>query len=164
MFKQSRVIRKDAISVDYFYKNTKDRFKITLCNDSVNLNRIIKDQNMHRPGLALAGFVDLFTHSRVQIFGNTEVKYLNNLSLEERYKALENIFKFEIPCLIITNNNKAPEGLLSCATKFNIPVFSSPYLTTKLAYLVSDFLDDQFSPQVTLHGSLEEKIDRLKNH
>ncbi len=153
MFKQSRVIRKDTISVEYFYKYTKDRFKITLCNDSINLNRIIKDQNMHRPGLALAGFVDLFTHSRVQIFGNTEVKYLNNLSLEDRIKALENIFKFEIPCLIITNNNKSPEGLLDCATKHNIPVFSSPYLTTKLAYLVSDFLDDQFSPQVTIHGA-----------
>lgn len=153
MFKQSRVIRKDTISVEYFYKNTKDRFKITLCNDSVNLNRIIKDQNIHRPGLALAGFVDLFTHSRIQIFGNTEVKYLNNLSIDERFKALENIFKFDIPCVIITNNNKAPEGLLECASNFHIPVFSSPYLTTKLAYLISDFLDDQFSPQVTLHGS-----------
>ncbi len=153
MFKQSKVIRKENITVEYFYKNIKDRFKITLCNDSVNLNRIIKDQNMHRPGLALAGFVDLFSHSRVQIFGNTEIKYLNQLTYEDRIKSLETIFKFDIPCIIITNNNKAPEGFLDCATKFEIPVFSSPYLTTKLAYLVSDFLDDQFSPQITLHGA-----------
>jgi HPr kinase/phosphorylase len=153
MFKHAKVKRNDKISVDFFYKNTKDRFKIKLCNESVSLDRIIKDQNMHRPGLALAGFVDLFTHSRVQIFGNTEVKYLNNLPYDERIKALENIFKFDIPCLIITNDNKAPEGLLECATKYQIPVFSSPYLTTKLAYLVSDFLDDQFSPQISIHGA-----------
>jgi HPr kinase/phosphorylase len=33
-------------------------------------------------------------------------------------------------------------------------VFGSPFSTTKLIYLVSDFLDDQFAPRISIHGSL----------
>ncbi|MFH0733890.1 MAG: HPr(Ser) kinase/phosphatase [bacterium] len=153
---QTNIVRKENITVEYFYKNIKDKFKLSFKNEEVSLNRLITDQNMHRPGLALAGFVELFTHSRVQIFGNTEVKYLNNLSEEERINSLEKIFKFTIPCVIITNNNKVPDKVIETATKYKIPVFTSPYLTTKLAYLISDFLDDQFSPQVTVHGSFAD--------
>ncbi len=153
---QTNIVRKENITVEYFYKSIKDKFKLSFKNEEVSLNRLITDQNMHRPGLALAGFVELFTHSRVQIFGNTEVKYLNNLSEDERIKSLEKIFKFNIPCVIITNNNKVPNNVIETATKYDIPVFTSPYLTTKLAYLVSDFLDDQFSPQVTVHGAFAD--------
>lgn len=150
---QTNIIRREHISVKFFYKSIKDKFKLTLKNPEVTLNRVIRDQNIHRPGLALAGFVELFTHSRVQLFGNTEVKYLNNLSIEDRLKSLDTIFRFEIPCVIIANNNKVPEGVVETATKYDIPVFTTPYLTTNLAYLVSDFLDDQFSPQISVHGS-----------
>ncbi|CAG1022883.1 partial HPr kinase/phosphorylase, partial [Methylococcales bacterium] len=34
-----------------------------------------------------------------------------------------------------------------------IAVFMTPLETTKFAYFINDFLDDQFSPQIALHGS-----------
>ena len=43
--------------------------------------------------------------------------------------------------------------MLSLANQYEVPIFVSPYETTKLAYLVSDFLDDQFSPRLSIHGS-----------
>jgi HPr kinase/phosphorylase len=36
-----------------------------------------------RPGLALAGYVDLFTHKRVQVLGNTECQYLEHLTEDQ---------------------------------------------------------------------------------
>ncbi len=62
-----------------FIKSTKERFDIELLNKEVSLNRPIVEQNLHRPGLALAGFVDLFSYKRVQICGNTEIHYLKKL-------------------------------------------------------------------------------------
>ena len=108
---------------------------------------------MHRPGLPLAGFLDLFSFNRVQIFGNTEMSYLRNLLKEERIISLERIFKYNIPCLVITDNNKPTEELIELADNHNIPVFGSKYSTTKLTYLLSDFLDDQFAPRLSIHGS-----------
>jgi HPr kinase/phosphorylase len=109
---------------------------------------------LHRPGLALAGFIELFTFDRVQILGNTEIKYLNSLSEEARREALLRFFQFEIPCLIVTNSNALPVQLLQLADSRKVCIFSSPLSTTELTHLLSDYLDHKFAPAMTLHGSL----------
>lgn len=150
---EKNITKKESITVEFFYNNIKDRFKINLLNDKVGFDRLIKDQNLHRPGLPLAGFLELFSFSRVQVFGNTEMRYLMNLSIDKRKTALENIFKFNIPCLIVTNSNKPTTEMIELANKYQVPIFGSDYTTTKLIYLVTDFLDDQFSPRLSIHGS-----------
>ncbi|MGK9475910.1 HPr(Ser) kinase/phosphatase [Melioribacter sp. OK-6-Me] len=148
------ISRKEYITVDFFFKKTKEKFKLRLLNERVGFERKIKDQNLHRPGLPLAGFLDLFAYSRIQVFGNTEMSYLHSLSKEERRNSLNRIFKFEIPCIIITNSNLPSPEMIELANEFNIPIFGSDYTTTKLIYLLGDFLDDQFAPRITVHGSL----------
>lgn len=150
---KKNISKKESITVDFFYNAIKDKFKIKLLNERISLDRLILDQNLHRPGLPLAGFLTLFSFNRIQVFGNTEMKYLENLSKEERRKSLERIFQFNIPCLIVTDDNHPPTEMMELANKHGIPVFGSSYSTTKLSYLVSDFLDDQFSPRLSIHGS-----------
>jgi len=142
-----------SINVDFFYKNAKSKFQLTLHSDESGFDRKIKDQNVHRPGLALAGFVELFSFERVQIFGNTEMTYLNNLSSESRQKALKRLFDFMVPCVILTDGNQPFPEMIDLSIKSHVPLFSSPLLTTKLTYLISDFLDDQFAPRASVHGS-----------
>ncbi|MCE1187736.1 MAG: HPr(Ser) kinase/phosphatase [Ignavibacteria bacterium] len=141
------------INVRHFYENVSGRFKIRLLSDESGFDRLIKDQNLHRPGLALAGFVDLFSYARVQIFGNTEMRYLLHLDDEAREAVLHRIFKFDLPCIILTDNNEPVPGMIELANFYHIPVFGSQYSTTKLVYLIGDFLDDQFSVRCSLHGS-----------
>lgn len=150
---EKNIFKKNNISVDFFYKSTKDKFFLELLTPKVSLDKLITEQNLHRPGLALAGFVESFTYKRVQIYGNTEVKYLKKLSKKERESTLEKIFSFDIPCIVFTNDNFPSPDILKIANKHKIPVFKSPFTTTKLSYLISDFLDDQFAPRITLHGS-----------
>lgn len=144
---------KEFITLEFFSKNIQKLFDIKLISESPDLTKKIYDQNLHRPGLALAGFVDLFAYKRVQVFGNTEMRYLEHLTEEEQRKSLKTIFKFEIPCIILSNNNKPTKVLSELADKHHVPLFSSQYTTTKLNYLISDFLDDQFAERITLHGS-----------
>jgi HPr kinase/phosphorylase len=147
-------IKKESISVEYFYHACKDRFKLSKLSDGdLGLDKIIKDRNIHRPGLALAGYTGLFTFQRVQILGNTEVRYLKHLNKKERTKVLKKFFSFDIPCVCLTFNNVPTDEFMDFARKKGIPVFISPFPTTKFAYFISDFLDDQFSPQIALHGS-----------
>ena len=150
---EKSITRKDSITVEFFYENTERLFDLKLLTDSRELSRKIYDQNLHRPGLALAGFVDLFPYKRVQLLGNTELKYFYNLSDDEQRKSLLKIFKFEIPCIILSNNNSPTPILLELAEEYNIPLLISHYTTTKLIYFISDFLDDQFAERITIHGS-----------
>ena len=150
---EKNISKKENITIEFFYKETKDRFKLKLLNEKVGFERLIKEQNLHRPGLPLAGFMDLFSYNRIQVFGNTEMSYLRNLTAKDRRNALSRIFKYDIPCLIITDSNKPSEQMLELANEHKIPVFGSIYSTTKISYLISDFLDDQFAPRLSIHGS-----------
>lgn len=151
---EKSIFRKESIDVKFFYQNTADRFQLSLLSNESGFDRKITEQNLHRPGLALAGFVELFSYSRIQVFGNTEMKYLANLTVNERREAIERIFRFEIPCIILTNGNPPFPEMLELSDSYNVPIFGSEYTTTKCVYLLSDFLDDQFAPRVSLHGSL----------
>jgi HPr kinase/phosphorylase len=149
-----REVKKESITVEYFYNVCKERFKLSkLSVGDIGLDRIIKDRNIHRPGLPLAGYTELFTYARVQIVGNTEMRYLQHLSKTERTKSLKKFFSFDIPCICITFNNKPSKEFMELAHKNKIPVFITPLPTTNFAYFISDFLDDQFSPQIAIHGS-----------
>ena len=150
---QNAVTRKENINIGFLYKNAKTICKLKLLTEKNDFDKKIVDQNLHRPGLALAGFVDLFSYTRIQVFGNTEMRYLEQLSDEKKRESLERIFAFNIPCIILTDDNQPFPQLLEKANQNNVPLFNTSFSTTKLVYLLSDFLDDQFAPRLTLHGS-----------
>jgi HPr kinase/phosphorylase len=145
--------RKSSISVGYLFEVTAERFRLRRMNGEVGLENEISDKNLHRPGLALAGYVDLFTFSRVQIIGNTESRFLNSLEPNRREAAFRRLLEFKIPCIVLTDNNVLPEELLQAATARGIPILGTPFETTKISYFLADFLDDQFASQLVVHGS-----------
>ena len=142
------------LQIGTFLEEVRERLSLTLVNADGGFSREITQKDLHRPGLALAGFIELFTYDRVQIIGNTEIKYLNSLSEEARRQALLRFFQFEIPCLIVTNSNPLPEQLPRLADARGICIFSSPLSTTELTHLLSDYLDHKFAPAMTVHASL----------
>src|SRR5699024_12312889 len=107
-----------------------------------------------RPGLALAGFVKLFTYQRLQIIGNTETRYLKSLSTDEQCEAFSNLLQFDIPALFITHNNDLAAPLLQMAKENGTPVYRTPVESTRFLQLLRDFLDDQFALQTMVHGSM----------
>ncbi len=148
-------LKKKDITVAEFYNALTARLGVSLERlNKVVMNRKIVERDIHRPGLALAGFTNLFTYQRVQILGNTESRFLKQFTPEKRREAFANITSYKIPCLCITDGNEFDDDLLQMATEARIPVFRTLLTTTKFIYLVTDFLDDQFAPYQIFHGSM----------
>lgn len=142
------------LTVEQLYEANKGRLKLELITNEGSFDKIILEPDLHRPGLALTGFVKVFTYQRVQIIGNTENAYLKRMPLAKRKKSIEELFGFDLPCFIITENNDLPVEFLDTARERSISVFRTSFSTTKLMHLLSDYLDDQFAPSITIHGSL----------
>jgi HPr kinase/phosphorylase len=145
-----QVIEQDNITVDVLMQSP---LKFQSLTGNIGFKNLIKDKNVSRPQLALAGYVSIFTYERVQIFGNTEIHYLNTLTIEEKIKRFSTLAEFSVPCIIITNNNTLDKELIEIAKKQNIAILTTSHETTKTTSLLSEFLDDQFAPQVVVHGS-----------
>lgn len=153
--KNIKIITKDSITVDFFYRQCKELFGIKKATKHIiPEDKKITEKDLHRPGLALAGFVDLFSYKRVQVFGNTEINYLKKLTKKERETAFKKYLSFDVPCIVVTAGNKVPTELLSEAERKKVPVFTTTYPTTRLAAMIADFLDDQFAQQASIHSSM----------
>ncbi|PQJ33725.1 HPr kinase/phosphorylase [Salinibacter sp. 10B] len=149
--------QQESISVAFMIRQMRETVgvEIDLVNSEVNPDRReVTESNLHRPGLALAGYVDLFTHQRIQILGNTENQYLDHLDSPERREAFNNLVQFPVPCVIVTDGNELDEALVAMATNEGIPVYRSPVPTVRFMSLLRGFLSDQFAPQRAVHGSL----------
>ena len=150
---KKNITRKDKISIKYFFEHASKKFGLTSFTGESGFERYITQQNLHRPGLALAGFVKLFSYDRIQIFGNTEISYLNGIPEEKRKIIFQKIFEFEIPCIVITNGVKPYPELLELALEKQVPIFGSKLGTTKNSYLIVDFLEDIFASKLSVHAS-----------
>lgn len=128
--------------------------KLSFSAGRAGLNREILSKDIHRPGLALAGFLELFTYQRVQICGNTEMLYLQKISSSQRTVTLKRMFDFRIPCVIVTSDNEIPCEMTEAAEEKGIPLFRTPFATTKVTQILGDYLDEIFAPRAYIHGSL----------
>lgn len=131
-----------------------EKLDLTLEAGRDGLGNELVSGDVYRPGLALAGFVGLFTFDRAQILGNTEMLYILSLPEEKRGSILETIYQFDIPAVILTDGNVVLPALQKLAEERNIPLFTTSFSTTKFAHLFSLYLDDVFAPHTALHGSL----------
>ncbi|WP_018126505.1 HPr(Ser) kinase/phosphatase [Balneola vulgaris] len=149
--------KKEQISVSYIVQKLKQRVQINLIactNTETSEDKFVTEADLHRPGMALAGYVDLFTYQRIQILGNTESQFLNNLDIDKRKEAFSFITKFDIPVIFLTDGNTLPPELIEMANNAGIPVYTSSLETTRFMFLLRDFLEDQFAVQTMVHGAM----------
>jgi HPr kinase/phosphorylase len=154
--RHSKPFHKEAISVAFMVEQVRERVGIEIVelNGVGATERKVVESNLHRPGLALAGYTDLFTYRRVQVLGNTETQFLAHFGEAERERAFRHLVQFDVPCIFLTENNTLAPALTRMATEAGIPVYSTPVPSTEFMYHLRDFLEDQFALQQTVHGSL----------
>ncbi len=140
-------------TVEDLYKKRK-LLGLYLLNGPSGLKRRLISSGIHRPGLALTGFIERFPQNRVQVLGETEITYLRQKPAEETKAVLRRIFATELPCVIVTKGLEPPPVLLEVATEHEIPVLGTSLSTTEFVQKASFWLDHLFAPQTTIHGTL----------
>jgi HPr kinase/phosphorylase len=104
--------------------------------------------------MALMGYPENFLFERLQILGRTEIAYLGTLTPKGRAEALDRLFQFAMPGIIVTKGLQLPEGLLERANKNEVPLLRTPKDTTPFIHQLTGYLDWVFAPSVTVHASL----------
>lgn len=120
------------------------------------LKRRIPKPEVHRPGLSLTGFLKSFVTARILVFGKHEIDYLRELDEKVRLERLAPICTSSTPAVIIAKNFRAPKELLMLCEKGGIPLFKARSTATHLLSRITFLLVEEFSPQMTQHGTLVE--------
>ena len=91
---------------------------------------MISSPEVTRPGLALAGFTEVFEPFRIQILGRAEHAYLNSLSDEEHNERISSFFEHNPVAVIVTSGLPICEATLQSAKGKGIPLMRTEERTS----------------------------------
>lgn len=135
-------------------KEIKDSFDLTLRAGEQGVQSPIKNADISRPGLEMAGYFSHYSSDRIQVLGMTEISFFEMLSKEDKADRMNKLCRKETPCIIVTRGMKPPEELVAACDRKGTPLFLSEDATTSLISKLTSYLEAQLAPQTNLHGVL----------
>jgi HPr kinase/phosphorylase len=143
-----------TLSVARLFEDQHQELQLEQLTESLASVREITVSDIHRPGMALMGFVENFLPERIQILAQTEFTYLATLSEGEVRAAVDRLFQFQMPLIIVCKGLEVPPYLLERANACQVPVIRTTQSTTPFIHSLTLYLDHMFAEQTTVHGSL----------
>ncbi|MEH7377825.1 MULTISPECIES: HPr(Ser) kinase/phosphatase [Neobacillus] len=135
-------------------ENLVRKFSLKVVAGENQLQKMITQSRVHRPGLEFVGHFDFFPMERVQILGKKEITYLHKLSKEERKIRIGNIVHYHPPCFIVTAGEEGLTYLTHHCVEQGIPLLltNKPETTSEFITKLDTYLVKELAPEMTVHG------------
>lgn len=116
------------------------------------LDAVVETSEINRPGLALAGFYQVFSADRIQLIGLTETSYLKSLTPDARQRVIQRTLSFRIPCVIVTTGLDCFSDMITVCNERRIPLLRTKMQTSPFSTLLGYWLEHRLAPQYMVHG------------
>ena len=117
-------------------------------------DRPVDHPRVQKPGLALAGHTHGVVPTRVQILGETELTFLEELSPEEQRQGVSALFGLGLSLVVVTRGVDPPAVLLEAAQKTSTPLVVAEPRSSRAIQTIHRALDTILAPSETRHGVL----------
>ena len=94
------------------------------------------------------------TNNRVQVIGNVEYSYINQVYEDKGVASVERMFQIGVPCLIFCRNNRPCDGIVELGDKYGIPVLLTDMGTSYFLAKAMHVLNEELAPRISIHGVL----------
>lgn len=116
----------------------------------------VESADVNRPGLNLTGFTEYFDKKRIQIFGLSEMAYLQKMSDGERKRRIDELFQFQFPACVITRGLDIFDEIIEASQKHGIVCLRTSETTSSFLSGLLSYLNVELAPRITRHGVLIE--------
>ena len=117
---------------------------------------LVSSTDVNRPGLPLAGYMEYFDDSRIQILGNTEYGFLNDMTEEQRAARLDELVARHPPAVVVTSDLDILPALRAACEKYQVALLHTNDTTSRFMASLIAFLNVQLAPRLTRHGVFVE--------
>ncbi len=131
---------------------------LTLFAGEAGLTHRLYSARIQKPGLALTGYTEHLHPDRLQVLGNTEISYLEQMPTGLASANVARFCSFPISCLIVTKGLTPPDYLKSAAEKAGIPLLGTSLQSSLFISLITKFLEEKLLPTTHIHGVLVDVL------
>jgi len=147
-----------TLSIQEILSDTEYGLRLTLFGGERGLGNRVSSSRIQKPGLALAGYTEHLHPDRIQVLGNTEISYLEQIDPIIATKSIAALCSFNVSCFIITKGLKPPPILLEASQKAGIPILVSQHQSSTFISLITKFLEERLLPTTHLHAVLVDVL------
>lgn len=144
------------LTVGTLVERLRDVLELEVAGSADGLAREITTGEAQSPGLILTGWTGRFLHHRLQVMGETEISFINSRPEAERRATIELFFSYPIPCVFVTKGQEVPDGMHDAAVRAGVAILRSGVKTADFYKKLNPFLENEFAPATTMHGSLAD--------
>lgn len=131
------------------------RLEVIVCPENFESIQIVSPE-VNRPGLALAGFYEIFEPERIQLIGKAETHYLQSLEPSTKRLMLQKFVDARPVAIIYTTDLPVDDVLIERASARGVPVLRTSLKTSPLMATLISALNVYLAPRITRHGCLVE--------
>lgn len=114
----------------------------------------VRQPDINRPALQLAGYFDHFDATRIQVIGFVETTYIEGMEEKCREDILEKLLSHEIPCIIFARDYEPDEIFIEMAKKSQTPLLGTSRSTSSFMAEIIRWLNVELAPCISIHGVL----------
>ncbi|MBQ3035877.1 MAG: HPr(Ser) kinase/phosphatase [Lachnospiraceae bacterium] len=132
-----------------------EKMKLESLTPEIDIKGIkIKQPDINRPALQIAGFFEHYEATRLQIIGFVEYKYMMSLSEERKEEIYTKLLSYPIPCIVFCRELEPDELFLKKAIENNVPLFKTKKTTSAFMAEIIRWLNVKLAPCISVHGVL----------
>ena len=132
-----------------------EKLKLTNLTPQINVESIkIRQPDINRPALQLAGYYEHFEETRPQIIGFVEYSYMEHLLEERKREVYPRVISEKTPCIIFCRDLHPDEVFMETALKNNVPLLMTDKSTSAFMAEIIRWLNVKLAPCISVHGVL----------
>lgn len=132
-----------------------EKLKLTNLTPQIDVESIkIRQPDINRPALQLAGYYEHFEETRPQIIGFVEYSYMEHLSEERKREVYPRVISEKTPCIIFCRDLHPDEVFMETALKNNVPLLMTDKSTSAFMAEIIRWLNVKLAPCISVHGVL----------
>ena len=132
-----------------------EKMKLENLTPELDISRIkIKQPDINRPSLQLAGYFEHFEATRLQIIGFVEYTYMEGLPEERKKEIYMRLLSCDIPVIVFCRELKPDELFLRMALENNVPLLMTKKATSSFMAEIIRWLNVKLAPCISVHGVL----------
>ncbi len=116
--------------------------------------RKITMPDINRPALQLAGFLEHYEASRVQIIGFVEYTYMEGLDDDLKRERYGHVLSHSTPCFVFCRELKPDPVFLEIAKDKGVPILVTKMATSDFMAEIIRWLNVKLAPCISVHGVL----------
>ena len=132
-----------------------DKQRLTNLTDEIDISNIrITQPDINRPAIQLAGYLEHYDATRLQIVGFVEYSYMEQMKEEDKRERYEMVLSQSTPAFVFCRDLQPDPLFKQIAIEHGVPLLSTSKGTSVFMAEVIRWLNAKLAPCMTVHGVL----------